>query len=288
MSARILDGRSYVAAISHELAELARERAKALGGPALLAIVAMRDADAARSASDVYSRQLRRTARSLGMTSHAVHLPLRASTADLLAELDRLNEDPQVQGILVQLPLPSHIGRDALLDAIVPEKDVDGISATNAGNLFLSLPANVPATCAAVIELLDRAAIPVAGRRIVVVGASPVVGRPLAMQLLRRDATVTICHEFTRDLPAFTRQAEVLIVAVGRPGLITAGMVLPGAIVIDVGINVLPDGSVTGDVAFDEVARVAGAITPVPGGVGPLTALMVMRQTLRHFGDDLT
>ncbi len=283
MSATILDGRSYEAEIRRELADLARQRAAELGAPAALAIVALRDPGAPRSASDVYSRQLRRTARAIGMASRQVELPVTTMADELIAVLAALNTEPQVQGIIVQLPLPRHIGRDTLLDAIAPAKDVDGISATNAGSLFLNLPALVPATCAAVVELLDRSGVVLAGQRVVVVGASLVVGRPLALMLLRRDATVTICHEFTRDLASFTRLADIVVVAVGKPDLITAGMVRPGVVLVDVGINVLPDGHVVGDVDFAAVAEIAGAITPVPGGVGPLTSLMVMRQTLCHF-----
>jgi methylenetetrahydrofolate dehydrogenase (NADP+) / methenyltetrahydrofolate cyclohydrolase len=277
----LLEGQPFAAAIREELAALAARRQAALGYPVELAIVVLRDGTG-NSASDVYVRQLRRAARSVGIASRTVDLPAATDAETLLATLAALNDDSHVHGIIVQLPLPPHLSRETLLDAIAPEKDVDGITATNAGNLFLNLPALVPATCAAVMEMLDRASIALDGRRVVVVGAGAVVGRPLALMLLQRHATVSVCHIYTEDLPSFTRQAEVLVVAAGRPGLITAEMVRPGATVIDVGINVLPDGSVVGDVAFAAVREVAGAITPVPGGIGPLTNLMVMQQTLRR------
>jgi methylenetetrahydrofolate dehydrogenase (NADP+)/methenyltetrahydrofolate cyclohydrolase len=281
LSAAILDGRVFAAEILRELQDLAAARREELGFQPSLAIVIIRDR-IGESASDVYVRQLRRTARQVGLSSRVIELPTSADTADLLAALARLNDDETVHGIIVQLPLPPHIGRAVLLDAIAPAKDVDGISATNAGNLFLNQPALVPATCAAVMELLDRAEIDLDGQRAVIVGASAVVGRPLALMMLHRNATVTVCHIYTQDLPDFTRQADILVAAAGVPKLITADMVRPGAVVIDVGINVLPDGQVVGDVDFASVYDIAGAISPVPGGIGPLTNLMVLRQTLRH------
>jgi methylenetetrahydrofolate dehydrogenase (NADP+) / methenyltetrahydrofolate cyclohydrolase len=280
VSATILDGRAMAAEIQQELRDLASERAAELSAMPELAMVAVHEAGA--SAGRMYLRQLARVARATGIVPRQVILPHETAAADLLDTLRILNADPAVHGIVVQLPLPPHISRDALLDAIAPEKDVDGISATSAGNLFLRQPAFVPATCAAVMELLDRARIPLAGRRVVLVGASPVVGRPLALMLLHRDATVTVTHVYTRDLPSFTRLGEILIAAAGVPDLITRDHVREGAVVVDVGINVLPGGQVVGDVAFDDVRDVAGAISPVPGGVGPLTSLMVMRQTLAH------
>lgn len=279
MSAAILDGRLFAAEIARELQELATARRAELGYQPVLAIVVVRDR-IGDSASDVYVRQLRRTARQVGLSSRLVELPAHTTPETLLAAIARLNEDEWVHGIIVQLPLPPPLGREVLLDAIAPSKDVDAISATNAGNLFLNQPALVPATCAAVMELLDRAEIPLDGSRVILVGASPVVGRPLAMMLLQRNATITLCHIHTQDLPAFTRQADILVAAAGVPRLITAPMVRPGAVVIDVGITISEDGLVVGDVDFERVREVAGAITPVPGGIGPLTNLMVMRQTL--------
>ena len=279
MSAAILDGRVFAAEIQRELQELATARKAELDYQPTLAVVVVRDR-IGDSASDVYVRQLRRTARLVGLSSRLVELPAHTDAATLCAALERLNADEVVHGIIVQLPLPPPLGREILLEAILPSKDVDGISATNAGNLFLNLPAKVPATCAAVMELLDRAAIELDGSRVIIVGASAVVGRPLGLMMLHRHATITLCHIHTHDLPFFTQQADILVAAAGVPRLITKQMVRQGAIVIDVGITVLPDGQVVGDVDFDGVREVAGAITPVPGGIGPLTNLMVMRQTL--------
>jgi methylenetetrahydrofolate dehydrogenase (NADP+)/methenyltetrahydrofolate cyclohydrolase len=279
VSAAILDGRVFAAEILRTLQARAAAVRAAIGFQPSLAIVVIRDG-IGDNPSDVYVRQLRRTARQVGLSSRVVELPLATTPEKLLDAIQRLNNDETVHGIIVQLPLPPHIGRDVLLDAIVPAKDVDGISATNAGNLFLGLPAKVPATCAAVMELLERAGIALDGQRVVIVGASAVVGRPLALMLLRHHATVTVCHIHTVDLPSFTRQADILVAAAGVPRLITPAMVGPETTVIDVGINVLPDGQVVGDVAFEAVCEVAKAITPVPGGIGPLTNLMVMQQML--------
>jgi methylenetetrahydrofolate dehydrogenase (NADP+)/methenyltetrahydrofolate cyclohydrolase len=214
------------------------------------------------------------------MDARLIRLKEDLSDVDLRYAIEDLNADPDVQGILVELPLPAHLSQQVVAEAIDPRKDVDGIGIRNLGALFLRLPSFVSATCAAVLEILDRSQINVADRRVVVVGASNVVGKPLAFLLLHRDATVTVCHIDTRDLAHWTRQADVLIVAVGRPNLITAAMVKPGVVVVDVGINVREDGAISGDVAFDEVAEVASAITPAPGGVGQLTNLMLLRQTL--------
>jgi methylenetetrahydrofolate dehydrogenase (NADP+)/methenyltetrahydrofolate cyclohydrolase len=208
----------------------------------------------------------------------------------LRACIEVLNADTSIHGILMQLPLPQHLSQRLVAETIDPRKDVDGISTRSAGDLFLRLPTFVPSTCAAVLEMLDRSEIHLRGERVVVVGASNVVGKPLAFLLLHRDATVTVCHIFTRDLAEQTRQASVVIVAAGKPGLLTATMVRPGATVIDVGINVQPDGSLIGDVDAAGVMAVAGALSPVPGGVGQLTNLMLLKQTLlarqRLFGGE--
>jgi methylenetetrahydrofolate dehydrogenase (NADP+)/methenyltetrahydrofolate cyclohydrolase len=281
MSATILDGREYATAIRQELTDLAIQRNAEVGYTITLAIVVVREPNAATvNASDIYTRQLQRTAQSIGIDCRIVDLPLTITLEEFRVALHDLNEDKQIHGIIVQLPLPPHIDREVLLDTIKPERDVDGVGSFNAGSLFLNLPARVSATCAAVMEVLDRAAIPLDGKRVIIVGASTIVGKPLMLMLLQRHATVSVCHIYTQDLSLFTQQADILIVAVGKPGLITSTMVRPGAVVIDVGINVLPDGTVVGDVDFTAVREIAGAITPVPGGVGPLTNLMVIRQTL--------
>ncbi|MEO7001808.1 MAG: bifunctional 5,10-methylenetetrahydrofolate dehydrogenase/5,10-methenyltetrahydrofolate cyclohydrolase [Ktedonobacterales bacterium] len=276
MTARVLDGRRIVEAVRDDLRALAEDYRQRKGRPAGLAIVQV----GAQAASSVYVKNLLRTAEAVGVAASLVTLPEDVDDEALRAGIKALNNDDMVQGILMQLPLPPHLAQLTVAEAISPRKDVDGISLRSAGNLFLRFPSFVPSTCAAVVEILDRSEIPIASRRVVVVGASNVVGKPLAFMLLARDATVTVCHIYTRDLPAWTRQADILIAAAGKAGLITPEMVRPGATVVDVGINVGADGRVVGDVAYDAVAAIAGAITPVPGGVGPLTNLMALKQTL--------
>jgi methylenetetrahydrofolate dehydrogenase (NADP+)/methenyltetrahydrofolate cyclohydrolase len=280
MGARILDGRRIAATVRADLAPLARAFRERHGRPATLAILRAGD----DAASDLYTKSLLRNAEAIAMDVRVVTLSADVDDAGLCAAIQALNGDPQIQGILVQAPLPPHLAQRTVAEAIDPAKDVDGISTVNIGNLFLRQPSFVPSTCAAVVELLERSRIALAGARVVVVGASNVVGKPLAFMLLHRDATVSVCHIYTCDLPSWTRQADVLVVAVGKPGLITAQMVKPGATVVDVGINPRSDGGVVGDVDYAAVARVAGAITPVPGGVGPLTNLMLLRQTLLAAG----
>ncbi len=276
MTARVLDGRRIALAVRDAVRALAQDYHERNGRAAGLAIARVGEVPA----SDVYTRNLLRAATTVGVNASVVSLPDDVDDAGLRAAIETLNADDETQGILMQLPLPPHLAQRTVAEAIDPHKDVDGISLRSAGNLFLRFPSFVPSTCAAVVELLDRSDIPLAGRRVVIVGASNVVGKPLAFLTLSRDATVTVCHIYTRDLPYWTRQADILIVAVGRAGLITADHVRPGATVVDVGINVLPDGDIVGDVDYTGVAEVAGAITPVPGGVGPLTNLMLLKQTL--------
>jgi len=276
MGARILDGREIGRAVTNDLRAVARVQRAHYGRPAGLAIVRV-EGDAA---SAVYTSTLVSTSERIGVLARVVALPRESSEGELRAALAALNSDEHVQGIITQLPLPPHISQRVVAEAVDPRKDVDGLSLRNAGNLFLRLPSFVPSTCAAVLEIIERAEIQLAGRRVVVVGASNVIGKPLAFLLLHRDATVTVCHIYTQDLAHWTRQAHVLVAAAGRPGLITGAMVQPGAAVIDVGINVQEDGSIVGDVDFASVSEVAGAITPVPGGVGQLTNLMLIKQTL--------
>lgn len=276
MPAQILDGRRLARDLQNDLVALAADYREHMGRGAGLAIVRVGN----DPASMLYSNSLIRTSGAVGVEASTVALADDIDDTGLRACIEALNADDAVQGILMQLPLPPHLSQRTIAEAIDPRKDVDGISLRSAGNLFLRLPSFVPSTVAAVLEILDRSHIALAGTRVVVVGASNVVGKPLAFQLLHRDATVTVCHIHTRDLAAWTRQADVLVAAAGKPGLIQPDMVKPGATVIDVGINVREDGSITGDVAFDAVAEVAGAITPVPGGVGQLTNLMLLKQTL--------
>lgn len=277
MSATILDGRRLARGVHAELVTLAARYRKTEGRAARLAILRV----GGDRASAVYSDRLLRTATSVGAEATLITLQEEVDDAGLRACIEALNADDGVQGILIQLPLPPHLSQRTVAEAISPHKDVDGISLRSAGNLFLRLPSFVPSTAAAVMEILDRSRIPLVGQRAVVVGASNVVGKPLSFLLLHRDATVTVCHIYTRDLAAWTLQADVLVVAAGKPGLVDAEMVKPGAVVIDVGINVRENGGIVGDVVFERVAAVAGAITPVPGGVGPLTNLMLLKQMLR-------
>jgi methylenetetrahydrofolate dehydrogenase (NADP+)/methenyltetrahydrofolate cyclohydrolase len=208
-------------------------------------------------------------------------LPAQTTPEELRAQLVQLNEDAATNGIIVQMPLPAHLPQQLVAETIAPAKDIDGISPLNAGNLLLGLPAFLPATAAAVVEILQRTHTPLEGKHVVVLGRSNVVGKPLALMLLQRHATVTICHSRTVNLPSVTRQADVLVAAVGRANMVHADMVRPGATVIDVGINAKPEGGIVGDVDFASVSTVAGAITPTPGGVGPLTNVMLMQQCIR-------
>ena len=193
----------------------------------------------------------------------------------------QLNDDETVQGIIVQMPLPGHLSQKMVVDLISSRKDIDGISPRSAGNLFLGLPSFLPATVAAVMEILERIRVPLEGKRAVIISRSNIVGKPLAMMLVQKNATVTISHSHTVDLAGFTRQADVLVAAAGHPNMITADMVRPGAIVIDVGINQLPGGGIVGDIDFTSVSEVAGAITPTPGGVGPLTNILLLKQCVQ-------
>jgi methylenetetrahydrofolate dehydrogenase (NADP+) / methenyltetrahydrofolate cyclohydrolase len=277
MTARLLEGRVIGQAVRTALVPLAAERTRELGRAPGLAIVHV----GADPASLVYARRLAQLAEGVGVMTHVVDLAPTIDDAGLASALRALNADSAIQGILMQLPLPRHLSQRTVAETLDAAKDVDGISMRSSGSLFLRQPTFVPSTCAAVIEVLEHSAIPIAGQRAVVVGASNVVGKPLAFMLLDRDATVSVCHIATRDLGAWTRQADILVVAVGKPAFVTGDMVKPGATVIDVGINVVgSNGEVVGDVDFASARAVAGAITPVPGGVGPLTNLMLLKQLL--------
>ncbi|MEA2349812.1 MAG: methylenetetrahydrofolate dehydrogenase / methenyltetrahydrofolate cyclohydrolase [Thermoleophilaceae bacterium] len=272
MSARVLDGRAVAASLKEEL----RAEVAAAGVLPGLAIVR----GGGDEAAEVYARRLEALCEDLGVPARVVEVPGDGSTADAIAQVEQLNADDEVGGILVQLPLPAGLDETAVIAAVDPGKDVDGVNPENAGRLYLGLPALAPATPLAVMELLRRHDVEIAGRRAVVVGRSNITGKPLALLLLREHATVTICHSRTRDLGAVVREGELVVAAVGRAGLVTGEMVAPGAVVVDVGTNWV-DGGLVGDVAYDEVAEVASALSPVPGGVGPLTNLMLVRNLLR-------
>ena len=273
MSARIIDGRVLAASLR---AELARRVAQLRYRPALAVVLVGED-----PASAVYVRGKDRAAREAGIDARTIRLPADTTEAALLRLIGDLNDDPDLDGILVQLPLPPSIRPEAVIAAIDPAKDVDGFHPLNAGRLAAGQPGLVPCTPLGVMRLLAAAGIAVAGARALVLGRSAIVGRPMAALLLAADATVTVAHSRTRDLPAECRRAEILVAAVGRPNYVRADWVAPGATVIDVGINRLDNGKLVGDVATAEVAAIAGAITPVPGGVGPMTIAMLMKNTIQ-------
>lgn len=232
------------------------------------------------AASQVYVRNKVRACAEVGVASEVHRLTQGASEAELLGLIDRLNRDDRVHGILVQLPLPNHIASQKAIGAIAPEKDVDGFHLHNVGALVTGQPCFVPCTPAGVMALLDHAGVKLEGKHAVVIGRSNIVGKPVAMLLLQRGATVSICHSKTADLAAITRQADVLVVAVGKARMIDGSMIKAGAAVIDVGINRLADGKLAGDVDFQSCLGIAGSITPVPGGVGPMTVAMLIANTL--------
>jgi methylenetetrahydrofolate dehydrogenase (NADP+)/methenyltetrahydrofolate cyclohydrolase len=233
------------------------------------------------TASAVYSKAILRIADEIGVNARLEQLPTSINQDELRDILLQLNRDEAIQGIIVQMPLPAHLSQQVVADTLAASKDIDGISPQSAGNLFLSLPSLLPSTAAAVMEILERTHTPLDGKRAVILGRSNVVGKPLAMMLLQKNATVTVCHSRTTNLADFTLQADVLISAVGRARLVTADMVRPGAVVIDVGINSLPEGGIVGDVDVPSVQQVAGAVTPTPGGVGPLTNIVLLKQCLQ-------
>ncbi len=276
MSARILDGKRIARELLTRIAQRVDERVAAgLPAPGLAVVLVGQD-----PASAVYVRNKRRACQDVGFRSFDFDLPSDTSQDELFALIDRLNTDPDVHGILVQSPLPPHIDEDALVDRILPGKDVDGFHAVNVGRLVLRRLGLRPCTPKGVMTLLGHTDRPVRGRHAVVVGVSNHVGRPLVLELMIAGCTVTCCHKFTRDLPGYVAQADIVLVAVGRPGLVQGAWIKPGAVVIDVGINRLDDGRLVGDVEFAAAAERASWITPVPGGVGPMTVATLMENTL--------
>lgn len=269
MSAKIIDGKAIrdtmLAELKEEIAELAKEGLK----PGLAVVLVGED-----PASKQYVGMKAKKSVEIGMHSEVHRLPLETTQSELLQLIDQLNSDDRIHGILVQLPLPKHIDEVAVIDAISVAKDVDGFHPINVGNLSIGADCLLPCTPAGIIELIRRSGTEIAGKHAVVVGRSNIVGKPVSLLLLRENATVSISHSRTADLAAITRQADILVVAAGKPGLIGSEHVKPGAVVIDVGTPV-------GDVRFDEVEPIAGAITPVPGGVGPMTITMLMRNTVQ-------
>ena len=277
MTATILDGRAMSADLRAELRTDVACYVQECGQAPCLVIVRV-EGDVA---SGVYSKAILRIANEIGVQARLELLPVQTSPDELRSTLIRLNNDNAVQGIIVQMPLPAHLPQEIVTETIAAEKDIDGISVQSAGRLFLGLPGLLPSTVAAVMEILERSKTPLEGKHVVVLGRSNVVGKPLALLLLQKHATVTICHSRTVDLLSVTRQADILIAAVGRPKMVTAEMVCPGATVIDVGINALPEGGIVGDVDYASVSEVAGALTPTPGGVGPLTNVLLLKQCVQ-------
>ena len=275
MTARIIDGKVLAAQV-RAAAKPAVERLAALGvQPGLAVIIAGDD-----PASHTYVRNKITACADTGVRSELHQLPGNATQSELLDRVRALNADPRVHGILVQMPLPKHVDSTAILDAVSPEKDVDGFHPANLGALVAGLPGVAPCTPAGVMRMLASENVTLAGSNAVVLGRSTIVGKPMALLLLQGDATVTICHSRTKNLADVTRRADVLVAAVGRARFVTANMVKPGACVIDVGVNRLDDGKLAGDVDFAAVREVAGLLTPVPGGVGPMTVAMLIHNAV--------
>lgn len=272
MAARIIDGKAISAAVKEQVrAEIERDKIKAG-----LAVVIVGDDPASR----VYVNNKKKACELCGIQSFEYALPEDTSQEQLLELVDTLNSDKNVNGILVQLPLPKHLDEKAVIERISPIKDVDAFHESNVGKIMIGNYAFLPCTPAGCMELIHSTGVEVAGKECVVIGRSNIVGKPMAMLLLHENGTVTVCHSKTRELAEVCRRADILIAAVGRPNFVTADMVKDGAVVIDVGINRLENGKLCGDVKFDEVSEKAGWITPVPGGVGPMTIAMLMKNTL--------
>jgi methylenetetrahydrofolate dehydrogenase (NADP+)/methenyltetrahydrofolate cyclohydrolase len=276
MAAQILDGKSLAAQLRAGVAQKVAALAQRGIRPGLAVVLA-----GDNPASRAYVRNKVRACEETGVRSVLHDFKSNVTTATLLGCIDALNADPAVHGILVQLPLPKQVDAPRVVASVSPAKDVDGFHDANLGALLAGQPRLVPCTPAGVIRLLEHAGVPIAGASAVVIGRSNIVGKPLALLLLQKDATVTICHSKTRDLEKVARQADILVAAIGRAKFVTAAMVKPGACVIDVGVNRGPDGSLVGDVDFAAAKNVAGWITPVPGGVGPMTIAMLLENCLR-------
>lgn len=279
MSAQILDGNLYSAQIKEEVkqkVQIAKDTYKIT--PGLTVIIVGENA-----ASKVYVNNKHKACQELGIISDVIALPEDTTKDELLAQIDKLNKNRDVHGILVQLPLPKHISlyEAEILEAIDPRKDVDGFHPVNVGRLGIGQESLVPCTPHGCIKMLELAGISIAGKQAVVIGRSNIVGKPMLHLLLARNATVTICHSHTKDLARITREADILVAAIGKPHFVTKDMVKPGAVVIDVGINRIAEKKLVGDVDFEAVKEVAGAITPVPGGVGKLTIAMLLYNTLK-------
>ena len=276
MPAALIDGKAIGAAVRSEIGKRAAEFTARTGiRPCLAAVLVGED-----PASRVYVRNKGKACVDAGMLSRQINLPATASEKELLDLVAQLNADDSVHGILVQLPLPDQIDESKVIESIAPAKDVDGFHPVNAGRLLIGEPGFIPCTPFGILKLLDYEKVELKGKHAVVVGRSNIVGKPVAILLLSRHATVTICHSRTQDLPGVVRSGDVVVAAVGKAEMVRGSWIKPGAVVVDVGINRLPDGRLVGDVAFEEARAVAGKITPVPGGVGPMTITMLLHNTL--------
>lgn len=276
MSANLIDGRTVAEGVRRQLKEAVATRLENGQRPPGLAVILV----GGEPASEIYVRNKRKTCAEIGMLSRSYDFPDDVPEAELLALIRRLNEDPEVDGILVQLPLPKHIDPSAVIETIAPHKDVDGFHPFNLGRLAQRRPMLRPCTPYGVMTLLESTGLPVRGKDATVVGASNIVGRPMVLELLLAGATVTNCHRFTHNLAHHVGQADIVVSATGRVGLIKGEWIKEGAVVVDVGINRCPDGKIRGDVEFDAAAERAAWITPVPGGVGPMTIAMLLKNTL--------
>ena len=275
-----IDGKALAKATKERVAERVKECVARYGRAPHLAVILVGEDPASQS----YVKSKGKDAEQVGFRSTTIRMPEATTEKELLDEINRLNEDPEVDGILVQLPVPKHIDEDRVIAAIRREKDVDGFHPLNVANLWLKQPCTLPCTPKGIIRMLQRAGVEIAGKRAVVIGRSNIVGLPVAKLLLDANATVTIAHSRTRNLPEVTREADILVVAIGRPRFVTADMVRPGAVVIDVGVNRDPGtGKLCGDVDYAAVEPLASVITPVPGGVGPMTIACLMENTVECF-----
>lgn len=285
MDNKIIDGKQIADQIKKEIAaEVADMIDRGMDAPHLAAVIVGDD-----GASQTYVASKEKACHSVGMTSSVYRLPATTTEKEMLEMVDFLNNDPEIDGYIIQLPLPKHINEYKVINAIKPEKDVDGFTSINAGRMQLGLPCFVPATPNGIMELIQRSKIETAGKNVVVLGRSNIVGTPMAVLMSRKgiDSTVTLCHSRTQNIADITRQADIIVVAIGKQGFLTADMVKPGATIIDVGIHRIEDASspkgyvIKGDVDYDEVYKVASKITPVPGGVGPMTIVSLLLNTLK-------
>lgn len=277
--AMIIDGKALSLSLKEDMKARMAELENKYGRRPCLSVIIVGDNPASRS----YVRGKIKAAEFVGMESRLIELPQDVSEGALLSKISELNADEKVDGILVQLPLPEHIDEDKVIDAIAVAKDVDGFHPSNVAALWLGRKCTVPCTPKGIIKMIESTGVEIAGKKAVVVGRSNIVGKPVAKLLLDRNATVTIAHSRTKDLAAVCREADILVAAVGRPKMITADMVKPGAVVIDVGINRVADGTLVGDIDFGPASEIAGYISPVPGGVGPMTITMLMENTIECF-----